>query len=166
MNYFSFAYTGRNGYLMVTANDESITGISLLSRQQLQWARTNMSIQQDQNRGKPFLDILLAYLEGKTSRISSLPLRLEALQGSDFSRSVWRNLLAIPRGEVTTYKQVAALVGAGNKARAVGAACAANPVAIAIPCHRVVPATGGLGGYRWGLEWKRRLLDIEGVHLS
>ena len=87
--------------------------------------------------------------------------RLDA-RGTPFQARIWRALQAIPRGETRSYARLAAGIGAPpSAARAVGGACAANPVALAIPCHRAVRADGGLGGYRWGLPRKRRLLAIE-----
>ena len=81
--------------------------------------------------------------------------------GTDFQRRVWAALTQIPRGETRTYGEVAARLGRPTAARAVARACATNPVAVVVPCHRVVPAAGGLGGYRWGAERKRRLLAGE-----
>lgn len=89
-----------------------------------------------------------------------LPLDIRA---TAFQRRVWEALCAIPRGEVRTYGQIASAIGQPEAVRAVGRACGANPVALAIPCHRVVGADGGLGGYRWGIDRKRRLLDMERV---
>ena len=89
---------------------------------------------------------------------STLPLDVHA---TAFRRRVWEALRAIPRGETRSYTQVAAAVGAPGAARAVGAACAANPVAIVVPCHRVVGVDGSLHGYAYGLERKRQLLDSE-----
>ena len=77
---------------------------------------------------------------------------------------MWRRLLAIPFGAQTTYGALAADLGAPGDARAVGAAVAANPVAILVPCHRVVGAGGALRGYAWGLDLKRRLLTHETAH--
>ncbi|MFQ3578498.1 MAG: MGMT family protein, partial [Verrucomicrobiia bacterium] len=82
-----------------------------------------------------------------------------AIRGTAFQHDVWRVLLTIPRGSIMTYREVATLLGKPKAARAVGGACAANPVAILIPCHRVVPRGGSLGGYRWGASLKRRLLE-------
>ena len=81
--------------------------------------------------------------------------------GTDFQRRVWAALTEIPRGETRTYGEVAARLGRPTAARAVARACATNPVAVVVPCHRVVPAAGGVGGYRWGTERKRRLLAGE-----
>jgi AraC family transcriptional regulator of adaptative response/methylated-DNA-[protein]-cysteine methyltransferase len=87
-----------------------------------------------------------------------LPLDIRA---TAFQRRVWEALRQIPRGEVRTYGEIARAIGQPEAVRAVGRACGANPVALAIPCHRVVAADGGLGGYRWGIERKRRLLEAE-----
>ncbi|MGA8028120.1 MAG: methylated-DNA--[protein]-cysteine S-methyltransferase [Bryobacteraceae bacterium] len=78
-----------------------------------------------------------------------------------FQLKVWRYLQSIPYGEVQSYSEVAAGIGSPRAARAVAHACASNPVAIVIPCHRVLRGTGELGGYRWGLERKRVLIDAE-----
>ena len=80
---------------------------------------------------------------------------------SDFQRRVWQAVSAIPFGETRTYGDIAAALGSPGAARAVGLACGRNPVAIVVPCHRVVAAGGRLGGYGGGLEWKRRLLALE-----
>jgi AraC family transcriptional regulator of adaptative response/methylated-DNA-[protein]-cysteine methyltransferase len=74
---------------------------------------------------------------------------------------VWRYLQTIPRGHVESYAEVARGIGRPTAARAVAQACASNPVALAIPCHRVIRGNGELGGYRWGVERKRTLLDTE-----
>lgn len=83
------------------------------------------------------------------------------LDGTSFQTTVWEALRRIPRGEVRTYGEVAASVGRPGAHRAVANACAANRIALCVPCHRVVPAAGGTGGYAWGVEVKRRLLALE-----
>lgn len=83
------------------------------------------------------------------------------VSASAFQMKVWRYLQSIPSGEVQSYAEVATAIGHPKAVRAVGSACAANRVAIAIPCHRVIRGDGGLGGYRWGLERKRVLIDEE-----
>ena len=84
------------------------------------------------------------------------------IRGTAFQRRVWDALRAIPPGETASYAEVARRIGAPGSARAVAGACAANALAVAIPCHRVVRNDGGLSGYRWGVERKRALLDREG----
>jgi len=81
--------------------------------------------------------------------------------GTNFQVAVWRALLAVPYGGVTSYSQVADSLGRPGCARAVGNAVAANPVALLIPCHRVIQKSGALGGYRWGLDRKQLLLGWE-----
>jgi AraC family transcriptional regulator of adaptative response/methylated-DNA-[protein]-cysteine methyltransferase len=83
------------------------------------------------------------------------------LRGTAFQLGVWRALRGIPYGETRSYQEVAAAAGRAGAARAVARACAANRVAVLVPCHRVVPAAGGAGGYRWGAERKRALLASE-----
>jgi AraC family transcriptional regulator of adaptative response/methylated-DNA-[protein]-cysteine methyltransferase len=83
------------------------------------------------------------------------------IRGTAFQRRVWQELRKVPAGETITYGQLAARVGRPKAVRAVGTACGANAIAVAIPCHRAVGANGSLTGYRWGVERKRRLLERE-----
>jgi len=85
------------------------------------------------------------------------------LDGTDFQISVWKELLKIPRGKTKTYKEIALAIGKPNSSRAVANACAQNPYAPQVPCHRVVRSDGSLGGYSadGGMERKRELLDME-----
>ncbi len=83
------------------------------------------------------------------------------LRGTVFQERVWQALREIPPGATASYTEVAAAIGAPRAVRAVARACGANPLAVAIPCHRVVRSDGGLSGYRWGLTRKRRLLERE-----
>lgn len=88
------------------------------------------------------------------------PLDLSA--GTEFQRRVWEALRRIPCGHTHTYGQIAQALGRPQAVRAVGGACGANPIPVLIPCHRVVQAGGGLGGFSGGLDWKRLLLTREG----
>ena len=83
------------------------------------------------------------------------------IRGTTFQRRVWHALREVPAGATATYREIADRVGSPKTARAVARACASNPLAVAIPCHRVVRTDGGLGGYRWGVERKRALLARE-----
>ena len=87
------------------------------------------------------------------------PLDLSA--GTEFQQQVWSVLRRIGRGQTWTYGQVATAVGNPRAVRAVGGACGANPIPILVPCHRVVAANQGLGGFAGGLDWKRMLLGRE-----
>lgn len=84
---------------------------------------------------------------------------------SAFDRAVWRACAAIPRGEVRSYAEVAQWAGHPQAARATGQALGRNPLPVLIPCHRVLRADGGLGGFGCGLKWKKFLLRCEGVTL-
>ena len=83
------------------------------------------------------------------------------LRGTVFQLRVWQALRQIPRGETRTYSQLAREMGDPKATRAVARACAVNRVAVLVPCHRVVGASGSLTGYRWGVERKQQLLDAE-----
>ena len=98
-------------------------------------------------------------LDGGKGR-SDIPLDVQA---SAFRWKVWHELQKIPVGETRTYSEIAGAIGAPKAARAVASACAKNPVSLVVPCHRVVRRSGELGGYRWGLERKRSLLDKERI---
>jgi len=105
----------------------------------------------------PLKTQILSFLHGQAS-LSRVPLDI---RGTVFQRRVWDALRRIPRGETRTYAQIAREVGAPAAVRAVGSACGANPVALAVPCHRAVRTDGGLGGYAWGLRRKKTLLALE-----
>jgi AraC family transcriptional regulator of adaptative response/methylated-DNA-[protein]-cysteine methyltransferase len=100
---------------------------------------------------------LAAYLDGGATALD-LPLDV---RGTAFQMRVWRYLQTIPYGEVQSYSEVAHGIGQPSAVRAVAQACASNTIALAIPCHRVIRGNGELGGYRWGLERKRTLIDRE-----
>jgi AraC family transcriptional regulator of adaptative response/methylated-DNA-[protein]-cysteine methyltransferase len=115
-----------------------------------------------------------AQVEGPDDRLEALADRVVAmvdgvggadlpldLMGTAFQQRVWQALREIPAGSTTTYRQLAQHIGAPGAARAVGTACGSNPVAVAVPCHRVIREDGELGGYRWGLPIKRALLARE-----
>lgn len=104
---------------------------------------------------------VVRYVDGETTRIS-VPFDVRA---SRFQRRVWDALCAIPRGSTRSYSELAISLGMPKGARAVARACATNPIAVVVPCHRVVARDGGLAGYRWGLPRKRALLEREGARL-
>jgi AraC family transcriptional regulator of adaptative response/methylated-DNA-[protein]-cysteine methyltransferase len=100
---------------------------------------------------------VVAFVEAPTM---SLQLPLD-VRGTEFQRRVWQALQGIPAGSTASYADIAARIGAPKSVRAVAQACGANPVAVVIPCHRVVRSDGALSGYRWGIERKRTLLERE-----
>jgi len=117
----------------------------------------NAALERAPDRLRDWVDELLKRVADGDRRIA-LPLDVRA---TAFQREVWRALSRIPPGDTRTYAEVARSVGRPSASRAVARACAANPVAVAVPCHRVVPARGGPGGYRWGAERKAALLEVE-----
>ncbi len=113
----------------------------------------------DEKGGKleGYVAAILSYLEGTEPHLD-LPLDIRA---TAFQRRVWQELRHIPFGETRTYAEVAKAIGQPKATRAVARACATNPAALVIPCHRVVRADGKVDGYRWGLERKKTLLEME-----
>jgi methylated-DNA-[protein]-cysteine S-methyltransferase len=108
------------------------------------------------------VDQLNAYFAGE---LTTFDLELD-LRGSEFQRRVWNALLTIPFGETRSYGEIADQIGAPGAARAVGLANGHNPIAIVVPCHRVIGASGSLTGYGGGLDRKRSLLALESRHTS
>jgi AraC family transcriptional regulator of adaptative response/methylated-DNA-[protein]-cysteine methyltransferase len=111
----------------------------------------------DEGELQTWVEALLQQMAGKESN-AALPLDIRA---TAFQRRVWTYLQSIPFGETRSYSQVAKAIGQSTASRAVARACATNPVAVAIPCHRVVREDGNISGYRWGVERKKALLQIE-----
>jgi AraC family transcriptional regulator, regulatory protein of adaptative response / methylated-DNA-[protein]-cysteine methyltransferase len=114
----------------------------------------------DESGLQSWVSALLAHMRGQDlNSAAGLPLDIRA---TAFQRRVWTYLQSIPFGTTKTYSEVAEAIGAPTACRAVARACATNPVAIAIPCHRVVRGDGSTSGYRWGVERKKALLEMEG----
>ncbi len=110
----------------------------------------------------PLRNLVLASIAGKPSpRKPDLD-----IQGTEFQRSVWKELRRIPLGATRSYADIAKAIGRPKATRAVANACGANPLPVLVPCHRVIAKDGSIGGYTGGLRIKRALLDAEGVELS
>jgi len=109
---------------------------------------------------KAFAKLLVQVIAHVEAPQTALALPLD-VRGTAFQQRVWAALHDIPAGSTATYADVARSIGKPNSVRAVAGACAANPLAVAIPCHRVIASDGRLSGYRWGLERKRKLLERE-----
>lgn len=148
-------YRSPLGPLSVEASDEGVCALLLGARAP---ARPPVSAL-TRRHVEDALAALDAYFAGQGHRLPALD-----LHGSEFERAVWEELLRIPFGETRTYGEIAARLGRPGAARAVGAANGRNPVAILVPCHRVVQAGGKLGGYAGGLDAKRWLLAHEAAH--
>lgn len=150
------------GRLLVAATDKGVCAIQLAdSREELEESLRGefpaATLERDQAFLKPWANQLRAHLDGRL-RTLDVPLDIRA---TAFERRVWEYLQTIPYGSTQSYGEIAKAIRRPRAARAVARACAANPVAVAIPCHRVVRGDGASGGYRWGAARKQKLLDIE-----
>lgn len=153
------------GFVLIAATDKGICKIGFgddpaILVDDLRGEFANAELVEDAARLAPFIAQIDAYLRG-TRQDFDLPLDIAA---TAFRQRVWDALRRIPYGETRSYSQIAEAVGSPRAVRAVASACATNPVALAIPCHRVVQKGGALAGYRWGLPRKAALLDNEAHH--
>ena len=155
------------GRLLAAATERGICAISLGDDEpSLEAALVAEYPRATIHRNDEALQPVLAALRDHVAQgrpLAALPLDVG---GTPFQREVWHTLRTIPAGECRSYGEVAATLGKPGAARAVARACAANPVAVVIPCHRVVRGDGEPGGYRWGIERKRALLAGEGTASS
>ena len=140
------------GIAFVCLGDDDRPLVAALSREY-----PAAEIASDDGAASPYVGAVLEAIAGGTVD-ESLPLEVLA---TAFQARVWQALRAIPRGETRSYGEIARAIGRPKSARAVAMACAANPTAVIVPCHRVVHADGTLSGYRWGVERKQTLLERE-----
>jgi len=150
------------GHLLVGATDNGVCAVAMgASSEELARGLAReypaAAIVADDRPLARWTQAILAHLDGRRPRLD-LPLDVQA---TAFQWQVWDALRAIPYGQTRTYAEVAAAIGRPRAVRAVARACATNPVALAIPCHRVVASTGAVSGYRWGVSRKQALLSSE-----
>ena len=150
------------GRLLVAATDRGVCSVMLGDSEaslkaDLLREFPAAQIRHDEKPLRSSLNAIVEYLKNKSPHID-LPLDIQA---TAFQRQVWEQLRAIPYGETHSYSEVAKAIGQQKAVRAVARACATNPVALVIPCHRVIREDKSLGGYRWGLERKKKLLETE-----
>lgn len=148
--------------LLVAASEQGICAISMGGTDEaleaaLRDEYPRAQLQQDQADLRQWVERIVRHLQGDDHHLD-LPLDLQA---TAFQWRVWQALQSIPYGETRSYSEIAQTLGDARKARAVARACASNPVALAIPCHRVIRGDGALGGYRWGIGRKELLLRHE-----
>ncbi|TKC83503.1 bifunctional DNA-binding transcriptional regulator/O6-methylguanine-DNA methyltransferase Ada [Trinickia terrae] len=153
------------GFVLVAATGKGICRIAFgddtgALTGELREAFANAELIEDRARIAPFIAQIEAYLQG-TRQAFDLPLDVAS---TAFRQRVWDALQRIPYGQTRSYTQIAESLGLPNAVRAVASACASNPVALAIPCHRVIQKGGALAGYRWGLPRKAALLEAEAQH--
>jgi methylated-DNA-[protein]-cysteine S-methyltransferase len=158
-DFFSMMYDRINtplGFLIVVSDGEGLCEITFESDS----STMNMSnLKKDPTALGPIKAQIEAYLKGE---LKDFNITL-SLSGTPFQKKVWSELTRIPFGETRSYQDIAKAVGSPSASRAVGSACAKNPIPIVVPCHRVIAKSGGLGGYSGGLDIKKNLLRIEGL---
>ena len=144
------------GPLLLSGDQDALTGLSFRRGREIPrgWVRDDQRFSVERAQ-------LDEYFAGERTAFD-FPMRLD---GAQFDRRVWRALAEIPYGTTATYGEIAERIGAPGRARAVGAANGRNPIAIVVPCHRVIGAGGKLTGYGGGLDHKRELLVLEGALL-
>lgn len=152
------------GKVLVAATDKGICSVSLREsesalEESLHAQFPKAQVRRDDQSLRPELDTVLARIAGRSF---DRPIPLD-LQGTDFQREVWKELLAIPPGSTRSYLDVAQAINRPKATRAVAQACGANPVAVVVPCHRVVMSDGSIGGYSGLPGVKKALLAAEGV---
>jgi len=150
------------GRLLVAATDKGVCSVMLgdsdaALKENLFNEFPAAEIRQDEKLLRSSVKTIVDHLKSRSPHID-LPLDIQA---TAFQRQVWEQLRSIPYGQTHSYSEVAKAIGQEKAVRAVAHACATNPVALVIPCHRVIREDSSLGGYRWGLERKRKLLDNE-----
>jgi AraC family transcriptional regulator of adaptative response/methylated-DNA-[protein]-cysteine methyltransferase len=150
------------GWLLVAATEKGICAVRLGDSEAeletlLSGEFPTATRRRDEVALGPWVNLLISYLNGAQPHLD-LPLDIRV---TAFQRRVYEALRAIPYGSTRSYQDVAKAIGRPKAIRAVARACATNPVALVIPCHRVVRGDGGLGGYRWGLDRKNKLLRQE-----
>ena len=161
--------TSTLGYLLVATTNKGVCTVKLGDiadkLENLLYSQFNQAnIQRDDSQQKNWVEAIVNFIAVREPHLD-LPLDI---RGTAFQKQVWQALQKIPYGETRTYRDIAREIGKPDAVRAVGTACGANPVALIIPCHRVLRSDGGLGGYEWGLERKKKLLEQEsnGLNMS
>jgi O-6-methylguanine DNA methyltransferase len=157
---FCFRTSSPVGPLFLAASPKGLVRLEFEARVQ-NLNRKIIRLQESPKFLAPYLDQLNEYFAGQR-REFSIPLDL---RGTDFQLKCWRALLDIPYGETRSYRDLAQAIGHPNAFRAVGMSNNRNPIAIVVPCHRVIASNGSLCGYGGGLDIKRKLLDLECAQL-
>jgi len=150
------------GQVLVAATERGICRVSIgddsgALERELRAEFPGALVAPERTRLRPWLEALAGQLDRGTP-VTDLPLDIRA---TAFQRRVWEALRRIPAGRTRSYAEIARGIGRPRATRAVARACATNPVALVVPCHRVIRSDGDLGGYRWGVERKRKLLERE-----
>lgn len=150
------------GSILIARSNQGITAVMLdddadILKNNLLLSFSHAELNENDVLLADYFKKIIQFIETPHHKLT-LPIDIE---GTVFQKKVWKALQKIPLGQTASYADIAKQVGSPNAVRAVGSACGANPVAIVIPCHRVVKSDGSLSGYRWGVERKRILIQRE-----
>lgn len=147
---------GRDGLasVIIGEDDEELVAGLVSEQPKAQYAPMNA---EQQREHAATAKAIQAMSQGQAANVA-LPL---ALPGTEFQQAVWQALCRIPRGQTISYKALAEAAGRPRAIRAAASACGANPLALVVPCHRVIASNGGMGGYKWGVAHKVELLRRE-----
>ena len=161
MKTYTATYSSPLGPIVIESDSQAITRLRFSNEQASAFSTAEEKAPNEATTTIPIIAEAFRWLDdyfaGK--RPCNVP-RLDP-QGTDFQKRVWQTLLTIPYGETLSYGEIAQMVGC-RSAQAVGQAVGANPIALIIPCHRVIAAHGKIGGYEYGTEIKKKLLELEG----
>lgn len=155
------------GHLLVAQNEFGLCSVLLGDTQdatfiELQNRFTGNTLVRNEDKLKLSSRYLLSWLNALSKHEKPIPKDIKLdLNGSPFQQRVWHALRKLPCGTTISYSELAKSIHQPNAVRAVASACAANPIALLVPCHRVIKSDGSLAGYRWGIERKKTLLDWE-----
>lgn len=152
-NWMLYLAKTNDGLCYISTPGENFEGFSAKIIQRYK----NIEIVQNSEALKPYVDELQAYFNG-SNKMPSLPIDIK---GTPFQEQIWRALREIPYGTTVSYFEIANQINRPTAVRAVGAAIRANPVLIAVPCHRVIGKNGSMTGFRAGLDFKQFLLELE-----
>ncbi len=154
----------RFGGLLLAVSTDGVAAILLGDGDEamaadLQQRFPSTNLERDDSGLQEDMQTLLQYVDHPLGALNlQQPL---AARGSEFQKKVWAELAKVPAGQTITYTELARRIGQPAAVRAVAGACAANPLAMIVPCHRVLRSDGGISGYRWGVERKKQLLALE-----
>ena len=153
------------GDIVMVATDKGLAAIAFSDTENdwvdhLPWRFQGVPMRRDRRALAPAREWLIDYFAGRPVGFENFPMPLD-LDGPDFMAKVWKALTKIPYGKTLSYGEIASRLGSPRGSRAVGAANGRNPVAVVVPCHRVIGADGSLTGFGGGLDRKEYLLDLE-----
>ena len=161
MKTYTTTYTSSLGPIVIESDGQAITSLRFRNEQVHAASTTQEKDGEEAATALPIIKETIQWLDDYFAGKRPCNVPLLNPRGTDFQKRVWTALLTIPYGETLSYGEIAKMVGC-RSAQAVGQAVGSNPIALIIPCHRVIAAHGKIGGYEYGIEIKKKLLELEG----